>query len=103
MRSISGLRFDCGIPPRIKMDHGIGRRQVQPYSASLQADQKYWYLIRSLKTVDDASSIFRLAIQVTVGGAPLLQLGCNQFQHRDKLGKDQNAVSSVDRLFQQFP
>ena len=41
MRTVSRLRLGSRIPPRIKMNHHIGRSQVQPITAGLEADQKH--------------------------------------------------------------
>ena len=39
MRPRAGLGLDGRVPPGVDMDHRVGRRQVQPHAAGLQADQ----------------------------------------------------------------
>ena len=40
MGAIGGLRFDRGIPPRIEMNHGIGRGKIEPDPTGLKTDKK---------------------------------------------------------------
>ena len=38
--AVCGLGFDCRVLPRVKVDHGIGLRQIQSHTAGFEADQK---------------------------------------------------------------
>ena len=38
--AVRRLILDRGIPPRIQMDHVVGRREVEPRAARLEADEK---------------------------------------------------------------
>ncbi len=38
VRAVGGLRLDRGIPPRVKVDHRVCRREVESHAARFQAD-----------------------------------------------------------------
>ena len=40
VRAVGGLIFHCWVPPRIEMDHIIGRRQIETDAASFEADEE---------------------------------------------------------------
>jgi len=62
VRTIGGLIFHSGIPPRVVMDDGIGRREIQSGAASLEADeQERDFAI--LETADGRRAVARLSGQ----------------------------------------
>ena len=69
MGAIGRLRFDRRVPPRIEMDHGVGRGKVEADAACFQTDEEDRDLVIILKTVDLLLPIFRQTGEITMGGA----------------------------------
>ena len=84
MRTVSCLIFHGGIPPRIVVNHGIRRRQVQPDTARLEANQKNRHFA-FLKTAHHFFAILGVARQLHIAQLRLHQLRFDQFEHRGEL------------------
>ena len=70
MRAVGRLVLDRRVPPRVVVDDGVGRGQVEPGAAGLEADQEQRNLA-ILKTRDRAGAISRVAAQLDVIDAGL--------------------------------
>ena len=67
MAPIDSLIFHSGVPPWIKMNDVVRRRQVQTGTASLQADQEDGRTIGSVETVYECLPFPGSSVQVEVG------------------------------------
>ena len=55
--SVGSLRFSRWIPPRVKVDHGIGSSQIKASSAGLKGDEKDRNIF-VLEMLDQVSTVF---------------------------------------------
>ncbi|MNM56734.1 hypothetical protein D3C81_679110 [compost metagenome] len=96
--AVRGLVFRRRIPPRIVVDHRVGRRQVQSHAARFQADQedRYGTLLegRHLR-----APVFRFARQQRIRDIARFQFFLDQFQHAGKLREDEDLASFVEQVF----
>src|SRR5438105_6791401 len=64
--AVDGLGLDGRIPPRVEEKHVLGGRQIEPMTASPQADEEELTLRVPLKALDDRLSVAGGAIEICV-------------------------------------
>ncbi len=103
MGAIGGLRFDGRIPPRVVVDHGIGRGEIEAHATGLQADQEDGYLA-SLEARDEVCAFRggRLPGEHLPGELARVERLRNQFEHLRKLAEHQHAPAFVDETAEQI-
>jgi hypothetical protein len=84
MRPIGRLILDRRIPPRIVVDHSIGRGQVQTKAADLQADQEQRYLA-VLEAPDGCLAVAGIAGQQHVRERHCVESLFDEYQHAGEL------------------
>src|SRR3954467_11708184 len=102
MRAVGGLRFDRWIPPRIKVNDGIGGGKIQADAACFQTDQEDGNRGIALEAIHDFLTLFGGAIEITEWNIELLQAFTNEVQHRDELAEDEDAVLPINRFLEEF-
>ena len=91
---VRGLVFNRRVPPRVHVDHVIGRGQVQARATSLEADKKQ-IALPGLKSGNPFPALggTGLTIQVLIGNLFPVEIFPDQGQVADKLAEDQGPVA----------
>src|SRR5204863_3237474 len=102
MGAISGLCLDCGIPPWIEMNDGVGGGEIQADAAGFQADQEDWNRGIALEAIDDFLTLLGRAVEIAEWNLELPQAFAHEVQHRNELAEDQDAMFAVDRFLEEL-
>jgi hypothetical protein len=94
MSAVDGLRFGGGIPPGVEQVHVLGLDQVEPHASRLETDQKRAERRVLLKPFHLDLAIFRLAVEVGVADAGLIQVRDHQAEQLGELREHQGLVAT---------
>ena len=99
--AIGRLRLGRGIPPRIVMDHRVGRCEVEPRAAGFERDEKQRNF-SALEILDQFPPILRRAGELEIGNIFAKQVCLDQCQHASELREYQNSPTFLDQHRQQL-
>jgi hypothetical protein len=94
VRAPHGLIFGRGIPPRIRYQHVVGRGEIEPEAARLEADQEQ-ITLAGLKRCDTLRALARRsgAIEILVGDACCVERLAKKLQKVDELTEHECLVT----------
>lgn len=98
MGTVDGLGFHRRVPPWIKDEDIIRRRQIQPMTTSLQANQKQLTRLIILKLLDDGLTVVCTAVKISISNLLLVELLANDIQEACELRKDQGLMTVCRNL-----
>src|SRR3954471_14431221 len=103
MRPVRSLVLHRRVPPGVKVDHVVRRRQVQPSAPRAQADQEQLRPAR-LERRDPARALGSrgAAVEILVADSVCVQRCPYEVQVADKLAEDQGLVPVADQFFDQI-
>src|SRR6202142_3021144 len=97
VRAIGRLILDRWIPPRIEMDHGVGRRQIQAASTRFERDEKHRRSVVGLEMVPSLRAVLRGAVEVFVEHVILIHRPPDKLKHADELAEKEHLVAALNR------
>ena len=100
MCPVDGLGFHRRIPPRIEQVHVLRRREIQPVSARLEADQEQRRSIGRLEPVHAGLTVTRASIEVLVRHFERIETRPQQRQEARELREHQHLVALSRDLLQ---
>ena len=99
---VGSLLLNGGIPPRVKVYHIVGTREVEPQSASLQTDEEH----RATPMLEVLHQLVALAhgyraIYIEVGLFLLVEHLAHKGKERRELAEDKHGITTTYNLLQQ--
>ena len=96
MGAVGGLILDRRVPPRIEVDDGVGRGEVEAGAARLEADEEHRQPRIVLEAVDALGAVLGGAVEVLVGDAVLLSSAFSMSCSIDhELAEDEHLVPAL--------
>ena len=99
MGAVGGLVLGRWVPPRVVVDHGVGRGEVEAHAARLQADQEHRHATL-LEVFHRDAAVAGVAGQRDPADLRLVEFGRDQAEHGGELREHQDAPALVDQLGQ---
>ena len=90
--AVGGLCFGGGVPPRVVVDDGVCRSEVESGAAGFEGNEEEGDFSR-LEFIDEGTAVFGAAGENEVGDLPLVQLLLDQGEHGSELRKDEDATA----------